>query len=622
MGLLAGIGAAVAVVAVVAAVFRALKVPVVGPMFGYELVKLARRGQQPKLRVALVLLLLVGLMVTYLRQFGTSAVDAFFGSQTVLPLNETSEFARTFLVAFLFTQLLAVVLITPAVVGGAIAEEKERGTFDYLKSSLLTNREIVLGKLAARLAFVGGVVLAGVPVLFLTMLFGGVDAVTLVAGYGVTALTAFGLGAFSLLMGVNKDSLRDTLVWAYGLALTLTLSSLFPCCGCLPGWLGLSPFGAMGAALFFREPGTEPYFWANLGVFGGLYLGSAVVFVVLAVLRVRGEVSRRRMAPRRRVVLAKAVAGPVVAERVNMRPVEVRADDWGEPVGPVRRTSRSFYVPRLGDTDPFLWKERHFGGRLGLSERGAVSGCGITALAVGLFILGAILFVGAAQEVERGRWIGAAVNPVARTFLSAGGVVLALVLGVRAASGVARERERQTLDALLTVPVSRAELLRAKLLAPVFAVQWGLFVLAASAAGSLILGGVHPIGWAVVVAQLAGFLVFAAAAGLYLSVACRTVTRATVYFLVLAFAAWLVPVLAGPLAGLLYDGGEGVVTQFSLPVGVWTNAFRWDEFPPRPSEVSVWWQVRAAGVVAGLAYLAAAGGLWAAAVRRFEREGK
>lgn len=557
MGWLAGAGVAVALVAVGAAVLRALRVPVFGPMFAYELVKLARRGQQPKLRVALVLLLLVGLMVTYLRQFGTSAVDAFFGSQTVLPLNETSEFARTFLIAFLFIQLLAVVLITPAVVGGAVAEEKERGTFDYLKSSLLTNREIILGKLAARLAFVGGVVLAGVPVLFLTMLFGGVDAVTLVAGYGVTALTAFGLGAFSLLMGVNKDSLRDTLVWAYGLTLALSLVGVFPCCACVPGWLGLSPFGTMGAVIAFREPGGEVFFWSSLGAFTGIYLGAAVVFVLLAVLRVRGEVSRRRMPPRRRVVVATAVAAPA-AQRVKTRPVQLpAADDWGEPVGPVRRTSRSFHVPRLGDADPFLWKEQHFGGRLGLTERGAVSGCGITVLAVVLFVLGAVLFVGAASELERGRWIGAAVNPVARTFLAAGGMALALMIGVRAAGGVARERERQTLDSLLTVPAARAELLRAKLIAPVYAVRWGLIVLAATAVGALVVGGVHPVGWPVVAVQLAGFLAFSAAAGLWLSVACRTVTRATVYFLVVAFAAWLCRCWPGRWPGCWPMAGTG-----------------------------------------------------------------
>jgi hypothetical protein len=35
-----------------------------------------------------------------------------------------------------------------------------------------------------------------------------------------------------------------------------------------------------------------------------------------------------------------------------------------------------------------------------------------------------------------------------------------------------------------------------------------------------------------------------------------------------------------------------------------------------------WWVTRAAGVLAGGAYLVWAGGLWLAAVRRFEREGK
>ena len=176
-------------------------------------------------------------------------------------------------------QLLAVVLITPAVVGGAITEEKEHGTLDFLRCSLLTNQEIVLGKLAARLAFVGGVLLAGVPVLALTSLFGGVDVWVLLAGYAITAMTAVSLGAFSLWMGVIRDTLRDVLVWVYGVTAVLTVFG--PCCGCIPGVAAVSPLSALGWMLIHPQAlPSEPLFWVNVGAFTALHGAAATVFTV------------------------------------------------------------------------------------------------------------------------------------------------------------------------------------------------------------------------------------------------------------------------------------------------------------------------------------------------------
>jgi len=47
----------------------------------------------------------------------------------------------------------------------AIAEEKERKTLDFLLASDLRSREIVLGKLASRLAYLTLVLLTGLPLL-------------------------------------------------------------------------------------------------------------------------------------------------------------------------------------------------------------------------------------------------------------------------------------------------------------------------------------------------------------------------------------------------------------------------------------------------------------------------
>ena len=64
-----GIGFAIAVLAILAILRLRAKAPWLGPLFWHELVRLARRGTQPRLRAVYAGLLLVGLLVIYLRVF-------------------------------------------------------------------------------------------------------------------------------------------------------------------------------------------------------------------------------------------------------------------------------------------------------------------------------------------------------------------------------------------------------------------------------------------------------------------------------------------------------------------------------------------------------------------------
>ena len=86
------------------------------------------------------------------------------------------DFGLEIFTTFAVVQGVVVVLLTPALVGGAIADERRRKTLDYLLTSeLSTSVEIVLGKLAARLLQVLVLVALGLPVVSLIGLFGGVD---------------------------------------------------------------------------------------------------------------------------------------------------------------------------------------------------------------------------------------------------------------------------------------------------------------------------------------------------------------------------------------------------------------------------------------------------------------
>jgi ABC-type transport system involved in multi-copper enzyme maturation permease subunit len=71
--------------------------------------------------------------------------------------------------------MLAIGLAAPAYTAGAVCLDRARGTLLHLLATDLSDAEIVLGKLAARLIPVLGLLLASVPVLFAAILLGGID---------------------------------------------------------------------------------------------------------------------------------------------------------------------------------------------------------------------------------------------------------------------------------------------------------------------------------------------------------------------------------------------------------------------------------------------------------------
>src|SRR5262249_22152115 len=115
-----------------------------GPIFSIEMVTSARRTRYLAARLTYALILLAVLLMGY---------SGFYWSQT--DARGISRFVGEFFVVFSALQLLVVVALTPAMVAGTISQEHERRTLDYLLASQLTNSEIVLGKLAARLLHVG-----------------------------------------------------------------------------------------------------------------------------------------------------------------------------------------------------------------------------------------------------------------------------------------------------------------------------------------------------------------------------------------------------------------------------------------------------------------------------------
>ena len=83
-------------------------------------------------------------------------------------------------------QEILVLALTPALVAGVIADEKQRKTLHYLLASQLTSSEIVLGKLLVRMLYVGVLLGVSLPVLSLLVLLGGIDPRLVLLACGAT----------------------------------------------------------------------------------------------------------------------------------------------------------------------------------------------------------------------------------------------------------------------------------------------------------------------------------------------------------------------------------------------------------------------------------------------------
>ena len=135
-----------------------------GPILAVELVTTSRRTRYFVLRVIYAAALFFALWFTHQETLGSSSGD----------INSIARFTAAFFGAFGVMQLMAVLLIGPALAAGTIAQERERRTMEYLYATPLSNLEIVIGKLGGRVLQILYLVLSGVPVLALAMLLGGI----------------------------------------------------------------------------------------------------------------------------------------------------------------------------------------------------------------------------------------------------------------------------------------------------------------------------------------------------------------------------------------------------------------------------------------------------------------
>jgi ABC-type transport system involved in multi-copper enzyme maturation permease subunit len=385
-----------------------------GPVFVYEWVTSSRRWQAYALRSAFLLLVLLALLTFWLSN--TPFATQFVRTQLV-------QLARGFFLASTGTMLAVVLLAAPAATAGAICVDRSRGTLAHMMVTDLSSFEIVLGKLAVRLVPVLALIACTFPVMELLTLMGGVDPDAIPGVFAVTVGVAV-LGSslalvFSLWVGKTHEALLLTYaVWGLWL-LAVPISNLL---GSIPVWplpplpSSSNPFHLAFAP--YASPGSVD--WNDYLHFLCGTLSSSAILAAVAVLRLRSVGTRDRVRRFRK---------PRAVPRGTVWRFLARNVPW--------------LTPSL-DRNPVAWREWH---RSRLSWWGVV----VASLYVGtcsLFTLVTIFWP----------------NPIAEAAIINGlqASIGFLLLSVTAATSLAEERVRGSLDVLLATPLSSRQIVLGK----------------------------------------------------------------------------------------------------------------------------------------------------------------
>ncbi len=287
------------------------------------------RGRMRGARAFIVLTVYLLLMscVTSIIYYSYSASARGPGNWSAMAYLGKAVFATV-----VFLEIFAVTAIAPSFTAGAISGERERKTYELLRTTLLPARKLVSGKLTAALAYTFLLILAAVPLQSLAFMLGGVVVEELVLAVVVLLVTAFLFSAMGLFFSSLTPSTRvsttltyvTTLLVTIGLPvlmviLTVALDPYMYGYGSSPySWVveavlmyalylgaGLSPItAAIFTEMALEEESAVWFFWMDIDsthrilipsawtVYTAVYLALALALLLVSVLLVRRQARR------------------------------------------------------------------------------------------------------------------------------------------------------------------------------------------------------------------------------------------------------------------------------------------------------------------------------------------
>lgn len=127
--------------------------------------------------------------------------------------------------AVLGMQVILVTFIGPSFTAGSVSGEKERQTYDLLRTTLLSANAFVLGKLVSALSYVLLLIVASIPLQSIAFMLGGVSPIELLLSQMLVLVAAvtfalYGLFASSTMkstLAASVTTFAGTMFWTVGL---------------------------------------------------------------------------------------------------------------------------------------------------------------------------------------------------------------------------------------------------------------------------------------------------------------------------------------------------------------------------------------------------------------------
>lgn len=175
------------------------------------------------------------LMLVYQLALGLVLLVAYPSGQRVDLSSDTSA-ARQLVDFFFLGQYILASLMAPTFAAGAISGEKERKTYEMLLASPLRPWAIVIGKMIASLTHLAVLIIASLPIIMLALPLGGVSIYEVLAAYLWLLISIVLFGSIGLACSCVFRRTSASLVVSYLIILPLViLGTLF--------WRGLESSG-------------------------------------------------------------------------------------------------------------------------------------------------------------------------------------------------------------------------------------------------------------------------------------------------------------------------------------------------------------------------------------------
>ena len=136
---------------------------------------------------------------------------------------ETRVAGKSIFVAILSVQTFLAVFISPAFTAASITGEKERQTYDLLRTTLLSPRALISGKLLSALSYVILLILAAVPLQSVAFFLWGVSFIELFVSQLLMVVSATAFGMVGLYVSSLMRTTIASTVTTYALVLLLLI---------------------------------------------------------------------------------------------------------------------------------------------------------------------------------------------------------------------------------------------------------------------------------------------------------------------------------------------------------------------------------------------------------------